>query len=451
MRTFPVTARALVALSLVVAAIATMAPAAAAPVVRRPADPRSVVELRSDAAGRLWRGTMSIAFTNAGADPLEEIYLRLWSNGVQGCDPVAIVVRDLTGGTPSPLAQRCTTLRVDLDDPLGPGERGSVAFSLTIRVPARNDRFGHVRGLSMLGSALPALAIQDDAGWNLPPFVDLGESFYSVAGTYRVTLDTPEDLITPATGVRVARRISNGRSITTFAARDVRDFEWAAGELHRQVGQAGATRVVLSYLPDAVSRSKAKRMLANAQRSMRTFIRSFGPYPYPEVDVVLTGFASFGGMEYPTFVLSNANRLTIAHELAHQWWFGIVGNDQFSEPWLDEGFASWSQQLPWDPWRRCAGINWPSPGARMTNDMAYWRDHANEYGTVVYRGGGCLLAQLADGFGLDRFLRILERYAGRFRHDVARTEDFQAAIERAADRHWPGFPADFWSDWRVEP
>ena len=83
--------------------------------------------------------------------------------------------------------------------------------------------------------------------------------------------------------------------------------------------------------------------------------------------------------------------------------------------------------------------------------MAYWRDHANEYGTVVYHGGGCLLAQLADGFGLDRFLRILERYAGRFRHDIARTEDFQAAIDRAADRHWPGFPADFWSDWRVEP
>jgi aminopeptidase N len=192
-------------------------------------------------------------------------------------------------------------------------------------------------------------------------------------------------------------------------------------------------------------------MLDHAERAIRTFGRAFGAYPYPEIDVVLTGFASFGGMEYPTLILSNANRVTIAHELAHQWWYGTVGDDQFSEPWLDEGFATWSQRLPWDPFVACGGINWPSADARLTNDMAYWREHPIEYGTVVYSGGACMLAQLADGFGLERFVRILGRFAERNRFGIVRTEDFQATIEAAAARLWPSFPADFWDTWRVEP
>ena len=96
-------------------------------------------------------------------------------------------------------------------------------------------------------------------------------------------------------------------------------------------------------------------------------------------------------------------------------------------------------------------MRWPSADARMSNDMAYWREHPAEYGTVVYRGGGCMLAQLADGFGLHRFVRILERIAERFRYDVLRAEDFQRIVERAAARHWPGFPADFWARWRLDP
>jgi aminopeptidase N len=248
----------------------------------------------------------------------------------------------------------------------------------------------------------------------------------------------------------MSHAVANGRSISTFVARNVRDFEWAAGPLRKVVGRTGSTRIAAWYLPSSVGRPAAERMLGHAQRSMRTFIRSFGPYPYPELDVVLSGFASFGGMEYPTFVFSNPSKVTIAHELAHQWWYGLVGNDQFSEPWIDEGLASWSESLPWQPRRACAGIRWPSVDARMSNDMAYWREHPAAYGTVVYRGGGCMLAQLADGFGLHRFVRILERIAERFRYDVLRTEDFRRIVERAAARHWPAFSPDFWARWRLD-
>jgi hypothetical protein len=451
-RTFLPLARVVVALVAVLLIATASAPAVAAPSGLTPIEPTYRVRLRSGPLGRVWHGSARVTFRNGGSEVLDRVYLRLWSNGVQGCDPVAIRVRGLRGGTPRALRQRCTTLAVDLDRPLAPGERGEVSFGLSIRVPELRDRFGWSPGLAFLGSALPALAVRDDRGWHLPPFVDLGESFYSVVGRYRVTFETPRGIRTPSTGRLVARRTVGGRTVVTSEARRVRDFEWAAGPLRRVVGRAAGTRIVVWYLPEAVDARRARSLLGHAERAMATFSEAFGLYPYPELDVVLSGHAWIGGMEYPQIVFSDPIPVVLRHELAHQWWYGLVGNDQFTEPWLDEAFATWSQRLPTRPRVGCEGFGWPSGSARMTNDMGYWREHPAQYFSVVYIGGACLLAQLAERFGLDRFLRILERYAARHRYGIARTSDFVHAIDRAAARHLPGFDTDaFWAAWRVGP
>ena len=182
---------------------------------------------------------------------------------------------------------------------------------------------------------------------------------------------------------------------------------------------------------------------------VRTLGDAFGEYPYPEVDVVLTGSGGFGGMEYPTIVSSEPSGITIAHELAHQWFYGIVGNDQYHEPWLDESFATWATREPFDPSIGCGGVSWPSPQAALTNDMCYWATHPGQYG-LIYDGGACMLANLAKRFGHERFLRIIGRYVDRHRLDVARTADFTAAIETAAAKHLDGFDAAaYWERWRV--
>jgi aminopeptidase N len=182
---------------------------------------------------------------------------------------------------------------------------------------------------------------------------------------------------------------------------------------------------------------------------MNTFSRSFGDFPYAEMDVVLAGFATFGGMEYPTVIFANPDRYTVSHELAHQWWYGIVGDDEFAEPWLDESFATWSQTLPFGPWVGAQPMAYTRDDQFITNDMQYWSDHQNLYGTI-YDGGGRLLANLADRFGLQRFLLILHHYADHHRLGVARTDDFKAAIEKAAAKHLPGLDLDaYWDTWRV--
>lgn len=444
-------------LAVAAATFAVGPPATAATgVARDPADPAYVVRLIGGAQGHTWVGRETVSFTNLRAADLTEIWLRLWSNGVMGCGGVdghdAIRVSRVRGGVPDAPTVDCTALLIQLDTPVPQGGRGSVSLHVAIEVPARNDRFGYHRGLALMGTALPTLAVRDDAGWHsAEPFVDLGESFYSIAGNYRVTLNTPTGLDTPATGIRVARASGGpGRVVTTYAAARVRDFAWAAGRLAAVTGRVGHARLVVSYQPSGLSRRGARAALADAEGSMRAYGVAFGRYPYRELDVVLTAFGTFGGMEYPTIVFANPS--AVEHEVAHQWWYGIVGDDEFHEPWLDEGFATWVQRLaPGSrPWRNCARPDWPGVGG-LNSDMSYWAAHVGSYGAVVYYGGGCLLANLAHRFGLKSFIGVLRAYAAAHRFGVSRTSEFRQAVEDAAAADGvAGIGPAYWSAWRVD-
>jgi hypothetical protein len=422
----------------------------ALPVIRNPGAPSYVVSLRGDSVGHVWRGMESIGFTNLDAEPLTTIWLRLWSNGVKGCGAQAIAVTQMQGGTAGDLSHNCTALAVDLDSPVEQGEEATISMRVTIDLPKKNDRFGYHGGVALLGTALPTLAVHDDLGWHLDPFADLGESFYSIVGDYRVTLNVPAALRTPTTGTVAASQTEGGRRVTTYVAHHVRDFEWAAARFATIHGSSGGTEVVVSYRSHDLTRRAAKKALGYSVRSLDTYSEGFGTFPYPEMDVVLTGFTSFGGMEYPTIIFTNPGKITIAHELGHQYWYGIVGDDQFSSPWLDESFATWTSYLPFGGWKKCGPYLWPSSGARITNDMGYWLAHQSEYDTI-YGGGGCLLADLADRFGLDRFVEILHDYARDHWFGVTRTEDFKSAIEAAATADGLAFdPAAYWDRWRVD-
>ncbi len=428
---------------------------AANTVVRDPADPVYVIHLSTGPSGRTWRGRERLSFTNLRAADLDAVWLRLWSNGVLGCGGDAggqdsIEISGVLGGTADALSVGCTALRIVLDAPVPQGARGSISMDLRIHVPKGNDRFGFHHHLALLGTALPTLAVRDDAGWHHgDPFVDLGESFYSITGSYHVTLTVPHDMETPSTGLRVATEaVAGDRERRTFAATSVRDFAWAAGDLGRVSRYAGGTRVVLSY-PLGTARSKVSLALARAVAAMRAYDGAFGSYPYKEMDVVLTSFTTFGGMEYPTIVFANAG--AISHEVAHQWWYGIVGDDEYAEPWLDEAFATWTSFIPRGGWHDCSQPVWPRPSDRITSDMGYWATHPGDYGMVVYDDGGCLLANLSHRFGYVRFLHVLRHYVHAHWLGVSRTADFRTAIEDAAVADGlAGIGPAYWAKWRVD-
>ena len=229
-----------------------------------------------------------------------------------------------------------------LDKAVAKGRHGRVVFAFALNVPLRIDRYGSAGGYSYLGNALPVLALHDSAGWHLDRYTPNGEAYYTTVADFTVRLDHPSDVSVPATGVSTDKAAGPGRTLTTSVAHHVRDFAWAVGPYRRVTGGDGnGVRVNVWWNPDTVTASQANHALRLAKRTMAHDAKAFGAYPYRESDVVLDGFTSFGGMEYPGFVLSVPDDEAIAHEITHNWWYGIVGNDEYRAPWLDESFTEY--------------------------------------------------------------------------------------------------------------
>ncbi|MER7372562.1 M1 family metallopeptidase [Streptomyces lanatus] len=416
-----------------------------------PDRPRYDVTLRADADGSRWAGRERVTFRNSSDRPLREVYVRLWGNGVDKCGtagtPSPVKVTDVRGGTAGPLTVNCTALRITLPKPLARGERATVSFGVSITVPKRNDRFGREGAVRFLGNALPVLAVRDAKGWHLDPYVSTGESFYALASDFRVALDHPSKLKVPATGRTWSVPGGPGRSVTVSVAHRVRDFAWAAGPFHTAVATTPGGVRVKSYWAPGTSAAGVRLTREEGAAAVDRFGEEFGRYPYGEIDLVMTSEFG-GGMEYPGLVLLGTTDEggAVVHEVAHQWWYGIVGNDEYGAPWLDESFAQYANArfYGWETRDCWSEVEWPSNSTALTNSMAYWAAHRDEY-HLVYTAGSCALADLERTLGADTMARLLKRYAHDHWYGVSTTADFKKAAQSVTDKDLTAF----WKQHRI--
>ncbi|WP_354637308.1 M4 family metallopeptidase [Kitasatospora camelliae] len=415
---------------------------------RTPGKPAYTVSLTSDSTGQNWTGHESVAFTNASATPLGEVYLRLWDNYHGTCPTTPITVTKVTGGTSGGLSVNCTALKVTLPTPLNQGQSTSVGFDLSIAVPSGADRFGHDGAFSFIGNALPVLAVHDGAGWHLDPYTDNGESFYSLAADFTVTLDHPTSLSVPATGTSVDTPGTSGRTVTKATATNVRDFAWAAGPFTKISGTSTAGTKINVYSVSGISTSDAQSMLDTAKSAADAHAGRFGAYPYGELDAVIDDDFWFGGMEYPGFVLDQVSTTALTHEIGHQWFYGIVGDDEYTSPWLDESFTDYATDLALGKtgtgcWNN---VSWTSPDEKITNSMAYWDTDSSRYATVVYGYGKCALHDLRRLIGDTAMAKLLKDYTTNHWYGISTTADFKAAAQAATTTDL----TSFWSTHRIE-
>ncbi|MDX2675338.1 M1 family metallopeptidase [Streptomyces soliscabiei] len=415
---------------------------------RTPAAPSYTVSLTSNTAGTVWTGHESATFTNASATALSEVYLRLWDNYHGTCTSMPIAVSNVTGGTAGALSVGCTALQITLATPLTQGQSATIGFDLGITVPSGADRFGHDGSFSFIGNALPVLAVKDGAGWHLDPYTNNGESFYSLAADFKVTLDHPTALLVPATGASVDAAGSSGRTITTATASKVRDFAWAAGPFSKISGTSTAGTPINVYSVSGISSANAQSMLTTAKSAVDAHAARFGAYPYGELDAVIDNNFWFGGMEYPGFVLDLVSTTALTHEIGHQWWYGIVGDDEYNSPWLDESFTDYATDLALGKtgggcW---SSVSWASSAEKITNSMAYWDAHSSRYSTVVYGYGKCALHDLRRLIGDTAMANLLKAYATSHWYGVSTTAEFKAAAQAATATDL----TSFWTTHRIE-
>ncbi|GGS03216.1 peptidase [Streptomyces humidus] len=415
---------------------------------RTPAAPSYTVGLTGNTDGTVWTGHESATFTNASSTPLGEVYLRLWDNYHGTCSAMPITVGNVTGGAAGALSAGCTALQITLAAPLAQGQSATIGFDLGITVPSGADRFGHDGAFSFIGNALPVLAVKDGAGWHLDPYTNNGESFYSLAADFRVTLDHPTSLLVPATGTSVDVAGSGGRTVTTATASKVRDFAWAAGPFSKISGSSAAGTPVNVYSVSGISSASAQSMLTTAKTAVDAHAARFGAYPYGELDAVIDNSFWFGGMEYPGFVLDLVSTTALTHEIGHQWWYGIVGDDEYNSPWLDESFTDYATDLAQGKtgsgcW---SSVSWASSAEKITNSMAYWDAHSSRYSTVVYGYGKCALHDLRRLIGDTAMAELLKDYATSHWYGVSTTAEFKAAAQAATTTDL----TSFWTTHRIE-
>jgi hypothetical protein len=416
---------------------AAAAPAAAAPAVDSGADPEAyTLDLRYDARGLgTLRGTERIEFVNRGPAALERVWLRLWANGPDRCRPRHIDIQVEAPAEARTEKVRCSALEVRLAAPVAPGATGTLSLTFTVRGRKQNDRFGHAGRVAMLGNVVPVLAVEDDRGLQLPPYSAIGETFYSLSARWEATLRLPAGLRAATTGAVVSERARGAQRTVRVATAQARDFALAIGRLGVTSTRANGVRIRLFTNGGPRVVRGASR---DARRAVKSFSRRYGPYGSTELDVVVVPFR-YGGMEYPELVFARPADVAVVHEIAHQWWYGLVGDDQSREPWLDESFATYSHE-------------WLVPNANLCRpDRPYsivnpkWRDIPLDapiarferspeaaIGDVIYAAGSCVLQRLERDIGRARMTAFFQLLQTRFRFGVMRTSDVLDAIREVA-------------------
>lgn len=397
-----------------------------------------------------------------------------------------------------------TLARIVLPRPLAPGDSASLEIAWRYTVPAAGafrtaweDALGG--RVFQVAQWYPQIAVYDDLrGWDATPYLGDGE-FYLEYGDYEVALTLPAGWLVGATGElrnpeevltdparrrlrqaltadstvhvvteadlaagRVTRR-SGGTLTWRFAASDVRDFAWIASDgylwdvTRAPVGGADGDRYVpvhALYRPGAPGWREAARY---GRHAVSFFSDLLLPYPYPQLTV---SEGPIYGMEYPQLVFiarpEQAEDLyaEIAHEIGHEWFPMLVGQDEARYAWMDEGFTTFHEDTaravfypgsdPWsgdrDRYLRVAGSEREVPLMRHT-------DLVDPYGArtvAAYSKPGTLLRSLRAVVGDSVFTAAMRTYAREWRLKHPTPWDFFATVERVSGRDLDWFWYPWW-------
>jgi tartrate-resistant acid phosphatase type 5 len=410
-----------------------------------------------------YNGSATVDYRNDEGMPLDALNFRLLPNGGRSYGDGELVVaaarvNDMPAKTSPSLDD--TVLQVELASLLEPGECTRIEFEFQGR--AARDFSGGGYGIhTRTGATLtlsgwyPHLAVYEEEEWSLQPVSEIGDSVFSDMAFYSVEVTADQDLVIAATGVEVERFSEAGKHHSRFLSGPMRDFFLAMSPDYQLFSETVQGTTINSYfLPG--HEEKGLEALEYGAASLEAFNELFGQYPYLELDLVEAPLIYAAGVEFPGIVLLTSRmyqpgnigsfEVLVSHEVAHQWWFNLVGNDVFEHPWMDEALTTYSSALYTEAVYGRSAYESMVEGFQtiyenlvrtgqdepVASPLYYFEDGIREgrYGPVVYRKGALFFHTLRELLGDDVFFTSLRGYFNDHKYGIAYPEDLLGAFQR---------------------
>ncbi len=401
-----------------------------------------------------------------------------------------------------------TVMRTPLPRAVGPGETITLAIAFTAKLPKLAARTGYAGDFFMVAQWFPKLGVLEEttrngkrtASWNCHQYHAHSE-YFADYGRFKVAITVPEGFVVGATGKRSEERRGDGTVTYVHTQERVHDFAWTASPrfvpiermfvgakevkaeeaaeaariLHLRPADLLLSDVKVTLLIQPEHQAYAERYFAATFFALKWFGLWYGAYPYDVLTVVDGPRTARGamGMEYPTLItggvrfpaptaVASPEAVTV-HEFGHQYWYGLVGSNEFEEAWLDEGFNSYSTGkvldraygpsafamaprllgLPLTPWFGHVRVDQStshrlglllSPASDTVVRPAWQYRSAVSYGVSSYPRAAVVLRQLEHEVGESTAAQALRLYHLRWRYRHPTTADFVATVEEVAGR-----------------
>jgi hypothetical protein len=429
--------------------------------------PRYDISATLDYAWRYLTVVQDIIVPNTSADTISELTLVVQSNW----RPDAFRLTNITWKDGTPITTYSLDgirLRVLLLDPFEPGENIELSLSYEINIPPLltsedfgPNPFGYTTRQTNLTDWYPFVPpYVDGEGWLVHNPWYYGEHLVYPVADFDVTIQLTN---APANTVIAASALDMGNGdLHHYVLEGARNFVWSASPEYRVFQDVVGDTTVLGYaFPyDVVPGEAAFKTTVEA---LTLYNQLFDPYPFDSMTVIQADFDH--GMEYSgLYFLSKAFYSTYdgttstylvaiaAHETAHQWWYGLVGNDQALEPWLDEAMCTYSEKLYYENlhpkslgWWEYARVAYYEPTGWVDSTI-YNTPGYRPYRDAVYLNGAMFLDALRELVGERAFFNFLRDYTTRSTGRLATAEDFFAILGENSDADWSALLEEYFEN-----
>lgn len=429
-----------------------------------------------------YSGAAQVTFVNITGEELNELVFRTYPNASRIYGGSLSITQALVDGIqvqPEVFLEDRTAVSLSLPEPLTAGETLEVELKFTGQVPENFGGSSRLYGVFNYSSGdqvltlanwFPILAPWREGSWQAEPVVGIGDAVVSQAALYLVEVTVQEGWQLVGTGSRIDTGGSDSSNTTTFASGPVRDFFLAASpSFVLRTQQVDGVQINHWGLPDGEPRWD-ESLQATAD-SLTVFAERFGPYPYAELDIAEASLQLASGVEYPGVFLIGSQLynpapeepfllgIIVSHETAHQWWYGVVGNDVLTHPWQDEALATFSSlvyQQAYQPryyqgtlnfyTERVADLEANQNDTAVDQPVENFADKPADYSPVVYTKGALFFAELRDQIGEEVFFNALQSYYLENMFRLASPQALLKAFETSCDCELDAF----YVEWGVD-